>query len=68
MLRTPAMADNPDANPPALKVEATQTTGAIFQITIFKLYVPVATLSMDFNTKCLENTKQGFKKTISWNK
>ena len=33
-----------------------------------KLYVPVVTLSVNDNIKFLENIKQGFKKTISWNK
>ena len=33
-----------------------------------KLFVPVATLSINDNIKFLENIKQGFKKTISWNK
>ena len=33
-----------------------------------KLYDPVATLSINNNIKFLENTKQGFKRTISWNK
>ena len=32
-----------------------------------KLYVTVATLSINDNTKLLENIKQGFKRTISWN-
>ena len=33
-----------------------------------KIYVSVVTLSNNDNTKCLENLKQGFKRTISWNK
>ena len=33
-----------------------------------KLYVPFVTLSINNNIKCLENTKQVFKRTISWNK
>ena len=37
-------------------------------ITSTKLYVPVVTLSINDNIKFLENIKQGFKKTISWNK
>ena len=47
---------------------ATQTAEATFQINNAKLYVPVVTLSMNDNIKFLENMKQGFKKTISWNK
>ena len=33
-----------------------------------KLYVPVVTLLINDNIKFLENIKQGFKRTISWNK
>ena len=33
-----------------------------------KLYVQVATLSINNNNKFFENIKQGFKRTISWNK
>ena len=45
-------------------------TGAIFQIHNVKLYVPVVTLSSNNNNniKLLENIKQGFKRTIFWNK
>ena len=45
-----------------------QITSATFQINNAKLYVPVVTLSIIDNIKVLENTKQGFKRTISWNK
>ena len=37
-------------------------------VTSTKIYVSVVTLSNNDNTKCLENLKQGFKRTISWNK
>ena len=37
-------------------------------ITSTKLYVPVVTLSMNGNITFLENIKQGFKRTVSWNK
>ena len=37
-------------------------------ITGTKLYVPAVTLSINDNIKFLENIKQGFKRTISWNK
>ena len=37
-------------------------------ITSSKLYVPVVTLSNNENIKFLKNIKQGFKRTISWNK
>ena len=33
-----------------------------------KFYVPLVTLSINDNMKFLENIKQGFKRTISWNK
>ena len=45
-----------------------QATSGTFQINNTKLYVPVATLSINDNIKFLENIKQGFKRTISWNK
>ena len=45
-----------------------QATGATFQINNAKLYVQVVTLSINDNTKFLENIKQGFKRTISWTK
>ena len=62
------VAGNPNANPPALDVVAIQTTGATFQINNAKLYVPVVTLSINDNINVLENTKQGFKRTIYKNK
>ena len=37
-------------------------------ITSTKLYIPVVTLSINDNSKFLQNIKQGFKRTISWNK
>ena len=42
--------------------------GVNFVITSTKLYVPVVTLSINDNIKFLENIKQGFKRTVSWNK
>ena len=53
---------------PAEYESVTATTGATFQINNAKLYVPVVTLSINDNIKFLENIKQGFKRTISWNK
>ena len=47
---------------------ATTTTSATFQINNAKIYVPVVTFSINDNIKFLENIKQGFKRTISWNK
>ena len=52
-------------NPPSA---ARQTTAAIFQINNARLYVLVVTLFINDNFKFLENIKQGFKRTISWNK
>ena len=43
-------------------------SGAIFQITDTKLYVPVVTLSKENDIKLLEQLKSGFKRTIKWNK
>ena len=45
-----------------------QTNSATFQINNAKLYFPVVTLSINDNIKFLEKIKQGFKRTISWNK
>ena len=59
---------NPNANPLNPLLQAAIATGASFQINNGKLYVPVATLSINDNIKFLENMKQGFKRTISWNK
>ena len=39
-----------------------------FEITETKLYVPVATLSTQDNTKLLQQVKSRFKRTINWNK
>ena len=52
------------ANP----ADTTLITGAIFQLNNAQLYVPVFTLSVNDKIKFFENIKQGFKKTISWNK
>ena len=43
-------------------------TGVNFMITSTKLYVPVVTVSVNYDIKFLENIKQVFKRTISWNK
>ena len=53
---------------PPLQQVATATTEATFQINSGKLYVPVVPLLINDNIKFLENMKQGFKRTISWNK
>ena len=43
-------------------------TGANFMIASTKLYVSVITLSINDNIKSLGKIKQGFKRTIFWNK
>ena len=63
-----AIAGNLNARPHLQAKEARQTTGKTFQINNAKLYVPVVILSTNDNIKVLENIKQAFKRTISWNK
>ena len=65
--RKAAIDDNPNANPPAQAVRATQTDSLLFQITSDKLYVPGVTLSIHDSIKFLENLKQGFTRTVCWN-
>ena len=48
--------------------ETITTTSATIQINNAKLYVPVITLSINNNINFLEHLKQGFRRTISWNK
>ena len=43
-------------------------TNAVFDITDFKLYVPVVTLSAENENKLLGQLKTGFKINIPWNK
>ena len=64
---TPRVAGNPNANPPVPTTAAIQT-GATFQMNNAKLYVLDVTLSVNDNSKILENIKQRFKRTIYWNK
>ena len=66
--RTDRVASNKNANPSVSEVAATATTEAKFQVNNVKIYVSVVTLSINDNVKFLENTKQGFKRTISWSK
>ena len=49
-------------------VQNNNITSLNFAITSTKLYVPVFTLYINDNIKFLENIKQGFRRTISWNK
>ena len=51
-----------------LIANAVQSQAATFTITDTKLYVPVATLSTQENTKFLQQLKSGFKRVINWNK
>ena len=44
------------------------TKATTFAITNTKLYVPVATLSIQDNTKLLQQLKSGFKRKINWKK
>ena len=46
----------------------TATTRTTFQINNVELYVPVVTFSTNDKINFLENIKQGFKRTIYWNK
>ena len=66
--KTAAVAANQNANPPVQARATTRITGAIFQITSSKLYVPLITLSTNDTIKLIENLKPGFKTTISWKK
>ena len=61
------MPGNLNANPPVPDMAAIQTTRATCHINA-KIYIPVVTFSINDNVKFLENIKQGFKRTISWNK
>ena len=56
------------ANPPNPAREVTERNSSTFQENNIKLYVLVFTLSKNDNIKFLENIKQGFTRTISWNK
>ena len=64
--RTAALAGDPDANLPVLIVEEAEKV--IFRVFSNNLYVSVVTSSISDNIKILENIKQGFKRTVSWNK
>ena len=56
------------AKQPNLASDETKTNSATCFVFSTNLYVPVVILSINDNIKFLENIKQGFKKTISWNK
>ena len=55
-----------DADPNVYQIDNPEN--AIFEIKDTKLYVPVVTLSKENDTKLLEQSKTGFKRTIKWNK
>ena len=46
----------------------TSPTNATFEIKDTKLYVPVVTLSAEYDKKLLEQLRTGFKRTIKWNR
>ena len=48
-------------------VQTTIATSATFQTNNATFDVPVVTLIINYKIKFLENIKQGFKRTISWN-
>ena len=54
-------------DPPVQQI-TTAATSRKFSINNTKLCVPVVTLSFNDNIKFLENIKQGFTQTLSWNK
>ena len=57
---------DPDADPAVAGIK--NPTNAVFKITDCKLYVPVVTSSTEDDNKLLEQSKTGFKRTITWNK
>ena len=57
----------PNTDPVRYQVTS-ETNSATFQINNAKLYIPVVNLTINDNIKFLENIKQGFKRTISWNR
>ena len=68
ILNNTEVAANPNANPPIEHLPEAFTTGATFQVSNSKLYVPVVTLSINDNIKFSENIKEECKRKISWNK
>ena len=55
-----------DADPVVRKID--NPGNATFQITDTKLYVPVVTLSTEYDKRPLEQLRTRFKRTIKWNK
>ena len=62
------MPANPAANLPTAHVLEGCTTAETLQLNSTKLYAPEVTLFVNNTIKFLENIKQRFKKTFSWNK
>ena len=56
------------ANAPNWRTLSTLIYDTTFQINSAKLYIPVVTLSINDNTKVLENLKHGFKIVVCCNK
>ena len=65
---TPRISASTNANLPVQEVAAIQTNGTTILINNGKFYVSVVTLSINDNITFLENIKQGFERTIFWNK
>ena len=57
----------PNTDPVQYQVTS-ETNSETFQINNAKLYIPVVNLIINDNIKFLENIKQGFRRTISWNR
>ena len=55
-------------NSESFKSKVNSTGEGRFTITDTKLYVPVVTLSIEDNSKLLQQLKSGFTRTINWNK
>ena len=66
--KTPEVPANANANPPNPIIQVKSTSDVTLQIDNAKRYVPVVNLPINGNIKFLENLKQLFKGTISWNK
>ena len=67
VLRSKAKRDA-DINAGPAVVAINNPTGAKFEVSHTKLYVPVVTLSTQDDDKPLQQLKTGFKRTIKWNK
>ena len=68
MRRTRKVPAIPYTDPPNLAIAESLTIGAAFEINSAKLYVFVVTLSINDSIILLEHLKQGFRRTISWEK